>query len=298
LCHRCIPKHYNLPLANYAEPYDDLAVTTPTSPVLLDDAKSHGTSTFFGETTIILKNPIFLGATFGLAAFTFTMNGMISFAPAILIGFGLMDESIASTAFGALVVVAGLVGAPASGYLQDMLCRGRESDRYFRLRSAALQLTVLITTGVALLLVSLACMRSKIVFFALLFTGFLCVFATQTVTTIVLLMCVDQSHRGFAMGLSTFLLHLFGDIPAGVVLGALKDFWAPHCGSKSDASGKDILDPKCHLDKDGLRYTLAFAYGWLLWCVLCYGFAFIVACKWYQEAKAKAGTPRHGLMCS
>ena len=304
-CYAWIPAFFDKPLALYAsdDNNDDscnVQITTPTSPVLLADvqptAKAPPVATsFLQEAWTIVRNPVFLGATLGLAAFTFTMNGMIAFAPAILIGYELMDESIASTAFGGIVVLAGLLGSPLSGYMQDRLCAGREHDRFFRLQRAAAQMAALISTGVALLFVSVACMHSKVSFFVFLFGGFLCVFGTQTVTTIVLLMSVDQAQRGFAMGLSTFLLHLFGDVPAGVVLGALKDTWAPHCGSKIDANGKDVLDPECHRDKEGLRYTLAFAYGWLLWTVLCYVFVFVIACKWYRAARTKADA---SLRCS
>ncbi|OQR95034.1 hypothetical protein THRCLA_22182 [Thraustotheca clavata] len=75
---------------------------------------------------------------------------------------------------------------------------------------------------------------------------------------IIILMCVKYSQRGFAMGICTFFLHLFGDVPSSVVIGALKDYWAPRCGSFWTQTEMII----------GLRYTLCFAFRWHVYTVL------------------------------
>ncbi|OQR95036.1 Major Facilitator Superfamily (MFS) [Thraustotheca clavata] len=51
------------------------------------------------------------------------MLGLVSFASAIKIGYGLLDDSIASTAFDGFLLVAGLAGSPLGGYVVDQLCR-------------------------------------------------------------------------------------------------------------------------------------------------------------------------------
>ncbi|OQR80602.1 Major Facilitator Superfamily (MFS) [Achlya hypogyna] len=274
LCHRCIPNHLNLPLGQKKVDIEEELMPSITTP----------RSSFLHETWYICKNPAFMTSALGLAAYTFTIQGMVAFAPAILIGYGLLSESIASTAFGGIVVLAGLIGSPISGLVLDKVCRGHDGDRFFRLHRAALQMFVSIAVGVALLLVSLAVMNSKILFLGLVFLGFLGVFATQTVTSIVVMSSVTDAQRGYAMGLSTFIQHLFGDVPAAVILGALKDMWAPNCGSSVDpVTHKDVLNPNCYLDKDGLRYTLAFAYGWLLWAVLLWGMTYLIGRKWHRQ---------------
>ncbi|EQC29347.1 hypothetical protein SDRG_12811, partial [Saprolegnia diclina VS20] len=291
-CYAWIPDHLDKPLGK--KKLEDAASKSADLQEEFVPSTTPVPHSFWRETFEIAKNPAFLASAFGLSAFTFTIQGMVAFAPAILIGYGLLSESIASTAFGGIVVLAGLIGSPLSGYILDKVVRGHEGDRFFRLHRAAFQMFVSIATGVALLLVSLGFMSSKFVFLGLVFLGFLFVFATQTVTTIVIMMSVSDAQRGYAMGLSTFIQHLFGDVPAAVILGALKDMWAPNCGSKVNASGKDVLDPNCHLDKDGLRYTLAFAYGWLLWTVLCWGITYIIGRKWHikaDAAKALAASP-------
>ncbi|EQC29346.1 hypothetical protein SDRG_12810 [Saprolegnia diclina VS20] len=279
-CYAWIPDHWNQPLAvesasttQYDDDDDDDVAHRPEN------------TTFLRETWMLLKSPVFMCSAMGLAAYNFTLSGMVSFAPAILIGYGLLSESIASTAFGGLVVIAGLIGAPTGGLILDRMCRGHELEKTYRLKQASKLMFGLMTSGVVFLFLSLAFMGSKILFFVFLFVGLLLVFSTQTATTIAILMSVTRSQRGYSMGLNTLLLHLFGDVPAAVILGALKDMWAPRCGSKIDANGKDILDPNCHLDKDGLRYTLSFAYGWLLWCVLLWGAATFYACKRHRNAK-------------
>ncbi|KDO34444.1 hypothetical protein SPRG_01578 [Saprolegnia parasitica CBS 223.65] len=269
-CYAWIPDHLDKPLGK-KKLEDAASKSADLQEEFVPSTSTHAPHSFWRETFEIAKNPAFLASAFGLSAFTFTIQGMVAFAPAILIGYGLLSESIASTAFGGIVVLAGLIGSPLSGYILDKVVRGHDDDRYFRLHRAAFQMFVSIAIGVALLLLSLGFMNSKFVFLGLVFSGF---------------SFVSDAQRGYAMGLSTFIQHLFGDVPAAVILGALKDMWAPHCGSKVDTSGKDVLDPDCHLDKDGLRYTLAFAYGWLLWTVLCWGITYVIGRKWHIKADA------------
>ncbi|EQC29345.1 hypothetical protein SDRG_12809 [Saprolegnia diclina VS20] len=281
-CYKFIPDHLNMPLANHAP--KDLDDGFADANDVLPIEETEMPKSVLTETWTILKSPLFLTSTLGLAAYTFTLAGMVSFAPAILIGYGLLSESIASTVFGALVVLAGLIGSPCGGYAIDRLCRSNMNDKNFRMQRSALYMFVVMTIGVALLFCSLLFMNSKIVFLIFLFLGLLLIFSTQTATTIVVLMSVTRSQRGYAMGLNTLLLHLFGDVPAALVLGALKDSWAPHCGSSIDETGKDVLDPNCYMDKDGLRNTLAFAYGWLVWAVLLWGASYYFACKRVKQA--------------
>ncbi|RLO11513.1 hypothetical protein DYB28_010469, partial [Aphanomyces astaci] len=62
-----------------------------------------------------------------------------------------------------------------------------------------------------------------------------------------------------------------------VILGALKDKWAPNCGSVYNELDEAKLNPKCSQDKDGLRNVLFFSYAWLLWAVLTWAASFLIA---------------------
>ncbi|OQR82666.1 Major Facilitator Superfamily (MFS) [Achlya hypogyna] len=272
-CYRCIPDDLNKPLMHLA-PVDGLG---PQDDALLpDDTK---TATYIGTTRQVVWNPIFALATLGWAAYAFTIGGLSTFAPAIFIGLGVLDVSIASTVMGGIIVVSSLSGALLGGYLLDRSCRLHEDDRHLRMQKAAFQMLVSMTVGVVLLFVSVAFLGQDQPYVVLAFVllGLLFVLMSQAPLTTVVLLSVRWSQRSYAVGLNTLLMHLLGDVPAVVILGALKDAWAPHCGSSIDASGKDVLDPDCHLDQKGLRDTLCFAYGWLLWAVLFWGGTYYLA---------------------
>ncbi|KAH9061434.1 hypothetical protein Ae201684P_020770 [Aphanomyces euteiches] len=95
-------------------------------------------------------------------------------------------------------------------------------------------------------------------------------FATTSASAIIVLMTVEPSRRALAVGVNTLLLHLFGDVPSPIILGALKDTWAPHCGS-IELDGQIVLNPDCAKDFHGLLLSLVFPLLWLIWAVLSYG---------------------------
>ncbi|OQS06819.1 Major Facilitator Superfamily (MFS) [Thraustotheca clavata] len=287
-CWKWIPAQYDMPMGHAPlkeqDIEDELLNTHYQEP-------EHTRPTIFGEIFDILRCPLFLTSSLGLASYSFTLAGMGAFAPAILIGHGILSESVASTVFGALAVVAGLIGSPLGGWLVDRSCRGYDGDDAYRCKTAAFQMFIMMTSGLAFLFASLIFIETKIIFFICFGIGLLLMFSTQPATTIVIILSVTRARRGFAMGLNTLLLHLFGDVPSPMILGALKDMWAPHCGSVVvDNSPK--LDPKCSMDKAGLQKTLAFAYGWLAWACLLWGIAYLIARKREKEARnARDTTP-------
>ena len=91
-----------------------------------------------------------------------------------------------------------------------------------------------------------------------------------------------------------------GDIPAPIVVGALKDTWAPQCGSVKacclgdedkncdyntsvacdgeDESWESVLNPKCHEDNSGLRRTLFAAVLWLAVAIIAWGVLLVWKC--------------------
>ncbi|RLO06389.1 hypothetical protein DYB28_008592, partial [Aphanomyces astaci] len=84
------------------------------------------------------------------------------------------------------------------------------------------------------------------------------------------------SRRSLAVGVNTLILHLLGDVPSPIILGALKDAWAPDCGS-IEKDGAVVLNPDCANDFHGLLLSLLFPLLWMIWSVLSYGAAaFIV----------------------
>ena len=91
-----------------------------------------------------------------------------------------------------------------------------------------------------------------------------------------------------------------GDIPAPIVVGALKDTWAPQCGSVKaccegnedkncnynssatcdgqDENWESVLNPLCHEDNSGLRRTLFAAVLWLAVAIISWGILLLWKC--------------------
>ncbi len=53
-------------------------------------------------------------------------------------------------------------------------------------------------------------------------------------------------------------------MPSPIILGYLKDMWAPRCGTV-EINNEAKLNPDCHLDHDGLVDVLLFPVLWLIW---------------------------------
>ncbi|TYZ56332.1 hypothetical protein PybrP1_010775 [[Pythium] brassicae (nom. inval.)] len=90
-----------------------------------------------------------------------------------------------------------------------------------------------------------------------------------------------------AIAANTLIIHVLGDVPSPVVLGWLKDAWAPRCGTVDDAHGDAVLNPECWKDRSGLRQVLLFAVLWLLWAVLLWGVALVVLKRSQRNSKAR-----------
>ncbi|EQC39139.1 hypothetical protein SDRG_03346 [Saprolegnia diclina VS20] len=245
--------------------------------LLLQETHSTAPTPLCAEVLAIVHDPLFVSASLGLAAFAFTIAGLGAFAPSILIGYGLLDAATAPTVFGALVVVTGVLGSPVGGVLLDRSCVARPDDAPFRVFMAAMQMLVFLVAGTGCLFLSMAYLATPWAFFLLQGLGLFALFAAQAATTLVILLSVSRARRGFAMGLNTLVLHVLGDVPSPIVLGALKDRWAPRCGSVVLPDGALALDPACVLDTPGLTKTLLFAYSWLLLAVVAWIGTYVVA---------------------
>ncbi|ETW00542.1 hypothetical protein H310_07130 [Aphanomyces invadans] len=249
---------------------DDDSLVKPTQNPL---APMHDRQSFVMEVWAVVNNAVFMLTVFGTAAFTFSLAGLSVFGPMFLIGLGLFEkETEASMVFGSVVVVSGMIGTPLGGLVLDWSCRSRPPLRqYIALRQVFLGMSI----GTALSLVAW-CMLPNKWGFLLCFGLALCfLFATTSSNAIVILLCVDPTRRSLAVGVNTLLLHLLGDVPSPIILGALKDAWAPDCGS-IERDGAIVLNPDCAKDFHGLLLSLLFPLLWMLWSVVSYGAAAFV----------------------
>ncbi|RQM30740.1 hypothetical protein B5M09_013219 [Aphanomyces astaci] len=95
---------------------------------------------------------------------------------------------------------------------------------------------------------------------------------------------VHPSQQALAVGLNSLSQHVLGDVPAPIIMGYIKDAWAPHCNSVL-VDGVVVLNPECHQDKDGLIQAMMFPLAWMAWAVACFGIALYFARRNMVKAK-------------
>ncbi|CAK4081453.1 unnamed protein product [Aphanomyces euteiches] len=254
--------------------------STTSSTVMDSDGES---ISIINETIQVLCNPIFLLTVLGSSAFTFTISGLGVFGPLFLLGLGLFDtETEASMMFGSLVVLSAIIGTPIGGYFLDRFAANASSPR--RQYYALILMTVLMAIGVVFCLLAWSFLPSRPLFLFFITISLIFLFATPSCTAVAVLLCVAPSRRNFAVGISTLLVHLLGDVPSPIFLGMLKDYFAPHCGSV-EIDGEILLNPDCRRDQDGLRLTFLFPMLWLLWTIAAWTSAIILArCRLPRES--------------
>eukprot|EP00939_MAST-03C_sp_MAST-3C-sp1_P002482 g2482.t1 len=256
----------------------------------------------------ILRSPEYVLVTVGSAAMIALISSFATYAPLFMLGLGFFEkEADASFTFGTLTCVTGLVGTLLGGMINDALKRryrnrghddnGECTSDYelnmFNAKSATLQMAI--TASISLVAFSIGVYsKSKPIFLLFLFIGEVALFMPTALQVEVLLLFVEDHRRGLAMGLYNFLGHVLGDIPSPIIVGALKDHWAPKCNSvracctsescvpkdcclfddlakNCTTHERSVLNVDCPDDASGLRLTLLVAILWLIASILTWG---------------------------
>eukprot|EP00940_MAST-03C_sp_MAST-3C-sp2_P002539 g2539.t1 len=279
-----------------------LVLPYPAPPPPKENTRYQHRLSFRSDIFPILRSVEYVLVTVGSAAMIALISSFATYAPLFMLGLGFFEkESDASFTFGALTCATGLVGTLLGGLINDFSKRkfrseGEGNDRGLNMHNAMVA-TLQMTITAAIALVCFAAgvySRSKSAFLAFMFFGELALFMPTALQVEVLLLFVDNSRRGLAMGLYNFLGHVLGDIPSPIIVGALKDHWAPKCNSVDGCCASEscaprtccvfgdlvknctthersVLNVDCPDDSDGLRLTLLVAVFWLFASILCWG---------------------------
>ncbi|KAF4138489.1 Major Facilitator Superfamily [Phytophthora infestans] len=242
----------------------------------------HKTS-FFVEWWAIFSNVPFMLIILGHAAYTFSLAAMSTFSPAIFIGLGLFeDETTVSLMFGGLVAITGTIGTPLGGILVDYLAKKKPNEigRRCMISVYALFYFMLAAVVFGLIMVAFASTKMLCLAFLTLCLFFMC--ALSVPETIAVLELFPKSRQSMAVAANTLVIHALGDVPSPIILGAIKDSWAPHCGTV-EIDGEAELNPDCSEDHAGLRDVLLFAVVWLAWGVMLWGASVIVVKRRQKE---------------
>ncbi|MCC7086737.1 MAG: MFS transporter [Pirellulales bacterium] len=179
----------------------------------------------------LLRIPSYLLNTAGMTAMTFALGGLAFWVPKYIVwrmvragevNLTIETEVQQATAdanfwFGVIVVVSGLVGTLAGGWLGDKL-RSRFSGSYFLVSGAAMLLgfplvaTLIVTPFPAAWL--------------LIFAACLCVFFNTGPTNTVLANVTHPSIRAAGYAVNIFVIHALGDAISPLMIGWVNDLFA------------------------------------------------------------------------
>lgn len=183
------------------------------------------------EIQLCLESPTYLHVVLGLAMFTFTTAGLAFYMPIYLQTAHLCDaawaftEAEADAYFGAMVIASGLVGTLLGGFALDW-SEHPGSDPARALRTALKFGFLLLLAATGLLVVAIGVNQVR-VFFALAGLGMVLIFSTTVPSMRATLMAIPLEARPAAMALTNAVVHLFGDVPSPIVIGAVSDAYSP-----------------------------------------------------------------------
>mmetsp|Transcript_53253 Transcript_53253/g.78047 ORF Transcript_53253/g.78047 Transcript_53253/m.78047 type:complete len:238 (-) Transcript_53253:66-779(-) len=175
----------------------------------------------WGLVWVIVSNGVWLCTTLGYAAYTFSVGAMAVWAPSYLqrrFGVALQDADLM---FGLVAVITGLLGTIGGGLLLDIAVRVLNKE----LNEASLLLTVVLMTLAWPCCWMAFRVESYHSFLALIALGQLLAFGTTTPVNGVLLWSVPSSARTLSMALAVLGMHILGDVPSPVIVGAMFEVW-------------------------------------------------------------------------
>ncbi|KAF0694902.1 Aste57867_14244 [Aphanomyces stellatus] len=247
-------------------------------PLQVEKSKTESRST--RDLAVVLTSPVFLLSVAGISAINFTLQAMLTFAPSMLIGLDVFSDEWSAMAFGGLVMVAGIVGPPLGGALLDRATSFDASDST-RCVAACYQRLFFVAGSTLAGAVSLALLLahvSPIVFLVAGFGFFGGMFATFGSTSTSLLLSVPPHLRGLAMGVGLLLQNALGNVPGPIVLGALKSWLAPGCGSDV-VDGRDRVSLACGnaANTHGLYVLWGIMVLWMAWALVAWPLAYVAA---------------------
>eukprot|EP00466_Bigelowiella_natans_P005896 jgi/Bigna1/89928/estExt_fgenesh1_pg.C_580083 len=199
----------------------------------------------YKEVKSILSIPVFINISLGYAAYCAVLAGISTFGPIFFQGLQFFpDEKSASLHFSAIVAIAGAYDMPSHHVLLKCI-------RYYLLGSVCLlhdQELVLVLHG----------------------DGYYVPLSTHRYhrcCTMAVMESVPSKMRASAVALNILIMHVLGDVPSPIAVGALKDYLAPNCNTKR-IDGQEVLNPLCIEDGDRLRLTLVLCLSWLIFTVI------------------------------
>jgi len=151
----------------------------------------------------------------GYAAYSFALGGMAAWFPSFLERVRGVPHAEAAWLPGIILVVTGFVGTFAGGWIGDRFLT-RHADAYLWVSAIAT------SAAVPFVLLSFL-INSPLVFWPSIAIAELLLFASTGPINATFINIVSPSMRATAMAVQIFFIHLLGDVPSPVIIGAMSD---------------------------------------------------------------------------
>jgi MFS transporter, Spinster family, sphingosine-1-phosphate transporter len=177
--------------------------------------RSRGLSHWLALYVALLRGAPYRYTVLGYAAYTFALGGLAWWMPRFLESVRHVPAQQASVGFGGIVVVTGIVGTLAGGWLGDFWLRYS--------REGYLWLSALVTAlAVPFSLLALTAPSPQLYYPAIVVAELLLFMSAGPINSAIINQAAP-SERASAIALSVLLIHLLGDVPSPAAIGALSD---------------------------------------------------------------------------
>jgi MFS transporter, Spinster family, sphingosine-1-phosphate transporter len=163
----------------------------------------------------LLRNKPYVLTVLGYVAYTFALGGLAFWMPAFLERMRGIPREQATVSFGTIVVITGFIGTFAGGWLGDYCTR--YSQRAYLWISA---IATLIAAPFAWLALTAP---SQTVYVVCMVVAQLMMFLSTGPINAAIVNLVLPTQRASANALGVFTIHLLGDVPSPIIIGALSD---------------------------------------------------------------------------
>jgi MFS family permease len=257
------------------------------------------------EMKILLVRPVFVCLIFASAAQTAVLIGLSTFGSSFMMSLGLFDsETEASTMFGVLVSIAGIVATPLGGWILDRSIAQEQTENQQPNQTAPLsdaqkdqqeqngtdvcmrisiEHTYWATYVGTVILCCIYFVHGKTLYLCCITMGCACCFFTNTGLNMAIMLSVPERYRSLGIAIGTVCGHAFGDVPSPILAGWMKDALAPDCVASesddandmgNDANASDVnTSAACRAEEDGIRMTMLMITLWMFWAVFLTGLA-------------------------
>jgi len=281
--------HCSVEMTNYSnhETFNQIEQWDPDIVVLHDEKVvefqsplSVNSPSFYQELISLMDNTLYTTIVLGYAAQTATLMGISTFGSSFMMGLGIFEtESESSMIFGVLISIAGVIGTPLGGFVLDKMINDSKTNTMHSHIAKIGELIYWSSFIGTILLCLLYFITSHGLYLSIVTIGCTCLFTTTAAISLGTMLSVPIDSRSFSVGLSTVVIHLFGDVPSPIITGYLKDLLAPGCAASSDGTSlyNAATSDACIADREGLRMTMLLVFAWCYVSVIFFWFTWRTA---------------------